>query len=286
MKQTSFFKELFIFRKPNEDKFQLIGAGICMAIPLFIGYFTNNPAIGNFGSLGIFTFLYYKRLPFKNFLTYLSLIGIFLLLGNLVGILSSSIEWLIPITIASVAFLARIIFRIYQIEKPGAFFIVMVTSMGTSMALPVNQIPLMMSYFFLGIVVSLLVASIIFFINRKKELPKSESIHWKTRLHNDPSALLDALNYASILFLASYLSQSFQLPNAYWMTVSCAAVLQGENLKAIMHRNVQRILGTIIGVLIAGILLSLPLTFLQTIFLICFLFVAVEFFCKTQLYHC
>lgn len=48
------------------------------------------------------------------------------------------------------------------------------------------------------------------------------------RLYIDPASLLDALHYAAILFLAAYLSQSLHLINAYWMTFTCAAILQGK----------------------------------------------------------
>lgn len=79
------------------------------------------------------------------------------------------------------------------------------------------------------------------------------------RLYIDPASLLDALHYAAILFLAAYLSQSLHLINAYWMTFTCAAILQGENLHSVMQRNVQRILGTSLGLLLSAILLMIPL---------------------------
>ncbi len=67
------------------------------------------------------------------------------------------------------------------------------------------------------------------------------------------------MHYAAILFLAAYLSQSLHLVNAYWMTFTCAAILQGENLHSVMQRNVQRILGTSLGLLLSAILLMIPL---------------------------
>jgi len=100
------------------------------------------------------------------------------------------------------------------------------------------------------------------------------------RLYVDPAALLDALHYAVILFLATYISQSLHLTNSYWMIVSCAAVLQGENLRAVMHRNLQRIFGTMVGLLISALLLNIALSPLQTIGLICLLFMTVEFSVK------
>ncbi|MGX7129698.1 FUSC family protein [Enterococcus wangshanyuanii] len=281
MESSSFFKELLVFHKPQKAPFRLVGAGICMAIPLFIGYFSNNLLIGSFGSLGIFTFLYYQTLPFKDLMIRLSSVGSFLLLGNLLGMLSTHVPWVIPIMIALIAFLARIIFRLYAIAKPGAFFIVMVTAMGSGTKIPLDRIPIMMSYVLLGVITSLVVAVILYFVEGSVEAkPVEKKISLQERLYIDPAALLDALHYAAILFLATYISQSLHLTNAYWMIVSCAAVLQGDNLRAIMHRNVQRIFGTMVGLLIAALLLSIAFTTLQSILLICFFFLTVEFFIK------
>ncbi|MGX7244184.1 FUSC family protein [Enterococcus quebecensis] len=279
MHRSSFFKELIVFQKPEKAPFRLIGAGICMAMPLFIGYFSNNLLIGSFGSLGIFTFLYYQTLPLKELLIRLGSVGAFLLFGNLIGVLSSHIPWLIPFAIAIIAFSARIIFRLYRIAKPGAFFIVMVTAMGTGTKIPLEKVPIMMSYVLLGILTSLVLAVILYFIEGKSGTPQKK-ISLQERLYTDPAALLDALHYATILFLATYISQSLHLTNAYWMVVSSAAVLQGDNLRAIMHRNVQRILGSMIGLLIAALLLSISFTSLEMILLICFFFVTVEYFIR------
>lgn len=279
MRHSSFFKELIVFHKPKKAPFRLIGAGICMAVPLFIGYFSTNLLIGSFGSLGIFTFLYYQTLPLKKLLIRLSSVGAFLLFGNLVGVLSTHIPWLIPIAIALIAFLARIIFRLYTISKPGAFFIVMVTAMGSGTQIPLEKVPLVMSYVLLGILTSLVVAVLVYFVEGESAVPQKKT-SLQERLYTDPTALLDALHYAAILFLATYISQSLHLTNAYWMIVSCAAVLQGDNLRAIMHRNIQRIFGTMIGLLIAALLLSISFTSLETIILICFFFLTVEFFIK------
>ena len=78
--------------------------------------------------------------------------------------------------------------------------------------------------------------------------------------------------------LAAYLSQSLHLVNAYWMTFTCAAILQGENLHSVMQRNVQRILGTSLGLLLSAILLMIPFTPLQTIGIISILYAAFEGF--------
>lgn len=56
------------------------------------------------------------------------------------------------------------------------------------------------------------------------------------------------------------LAQLFRLEKAYWVPVSCLAVIQGASLQAVWNKQVQRILGTGIGLLVAWGLLLMPLS--------------------------
>ncbi|MFS1144974.1 FUSC family protein [Enterococcus faecalis] len=277
MKNSTFLKDLFAIDKANDELFRLVGVAICMAIPLLIGYFSNNLLIGTFGSMGIYTFIYYQPLPLPQLLRRLNIVGFFIVLGNSLGMLSHHVPWLIPITIAIVAFLARLLFRLYGIEKPGALLVIMSTAMGTSNNFPLHKIPIMASFVLLGVVTGIIMGIVLHFID-KRPYVFQKRMSLQERLYIDPASLLDALHYAAILFLAAYLSQSLHLVNAYWMTFTCAAILQGENLHSVMQRNVQRILGTSLGLLLSAILLMIPFTPLQTIGIISILYAAFEGF--------
>ncbi|MGK0551014.1 FUSC family protein [Enterococcus faecalis] len=282
MKISTFLKNLFTINRSQENPIRIIGSGVCMAIPLLIGYFFNNLTISSFGSLGIFPLLYYQDLPRKQLLRRLGIVGCSLLSGVMVGMFSTHTPWTIPFAISGVAFGARILFRLYGIAKPGGFFIIMVTAMGTAMKIPLAKIPIMIGFVSIGVLTSLVIATLLSFYLQRHAVPmvSQKKMSLQERLYVDPAALLDALHYAVILFLATYISQSLHLTNSYWMIVSCAAVLQGENLRAVMHRNLQRIFGTMVGLLISALLLNIALSPLQTIGLICLLFMTVEFSVK------
>jgi len=55
------------------------------------------------------------------------------------------------------------------------------------------------------------------------------------------------------------LAQGLNLQRAYWVPVSCLAVIQEMSLRAVWNRHFQRIAGTGIGLLLAGACLALPL---------------------------
>ncbi|MBU5359802.1 FUSC family protein [Enterococcus raffinosus] len=278
--EQSFFKELIHYNKPKESPVRLIGAGLCMISVLFTGYLSHQLAISSYGSLGIFTFLYYQRLPLKQLMLRLSIVGTFLTAANFLGMLSTHAVWTAPIVVATVGFLGRFFFRLYGIAKPGPFFIVMVTAMGVSTNVPLAKIPVMSSYFFIGVLFSLLGAFIMHFVEKDSFPANQVKKALKERINEDPAVVIDSLLYSGILFFAVYLSMGLQLKNPYWLVVSCASILQGDNLRAMAHRNIQRIFGTIIGLAIAAFLLNLPLSVFETLLMITALFVTVEYFVK------
>ena len=59
--------------------------------------------------------------------------------------------------------------------------------------------------------------------------------------------------------LSLALAQTLQLERPYWVPVSCLAVIQGVTLRAVWNRQVHRIIGTSIGLVVAWALLALPL---------------------------
>ena len=278
--EQSFFKELIHYNKPKESPVRLIGAGLCMISVLFTGYLSHQLAISSYGSLGIFTFLYSQRLPLKQLMLRLTIVGTFLTAANFLGMLSTHAVWTAPIVVAMVGFLGRFFFRLYGIAKPGPFFIVMVTAMGVSTNVPLAKIPVMSSYFFIGVLFSLLGAFIMHFVEKDSFPVNQVKKTLKERINEDPAVVIDSLLYSGILFFAVYLSMGLQLKNPYWLVVSCASILQGDNLRAMAHRNIQRIFGTIIGLAIAAFLLNLPLSVFETLLMITALFVTVEYFVK------
>lgn len=55
------------------------------------------------------------------------------------------------------------------------------------------------------------------------------------------------------------LAQALQLERPYWVPVSCLAVIQGASLRAVWTKQVHRIAGTAVGLLLAWGLLLMPL---------------------------
>src|SRR5690606_36073603 len=71
--------------------------------------------------------------------------------------------------------------------------------------------------------------------------------------------VFDSLIIGAFVGISLALAQALQLEKAYWVPVSCLAVIQGHTLRAVWNKQLQRIIGTSIGLLVAWALLLLPL---------------------------
>ncbi|MGG4494664.1 FUSC family protein [Brevibacillus reuszeri] len=67
---------------------------------------------------------------------------------------------------------------------------------------------------------------------------------------------LSAARFGVVLMIADLVAYSFEFNRSYWITLSCAAVMSGSTIIATFHRALQRSLGTIVGIMIAAIVLS------------------------------
>ncbi len=60
----------------------------------------------------------------------------------------------------------------------------------------------------------------------------------------------------------------FDLARSYWVPLSCVAVMSGSTIVATYHRAIQRSIGTIVGILIAGVILAMqPSGFMIALFI-------------------
>ncbi|UQZ84657.1 Inner membrane protein YccS [Paenibacillus konkukensis] len=67
---------------------------------------------------------------------------------------------------------------------------------------------------------------------------------------------LTAIRYGVVLAAAAVIAGSLHFRHAYWVPLSCAAVMSGSTIVATFHRAIQRSIGTIAGVVIATLILS------------------------------
>ncbi|GAA3313021.1 hypothetical protein GCM10020331_002190 [Ectobacillus funiculus] len=117
-----------------------------------------------------------------------------------------------------------------------------------------------------------------FFIpdNRERVVPSkdpslaSKSIRAVFRSALDKHSQVVSASYRSglVILIATFIAYALGIERLYWVPLSCASVLQGATILAVLHRALQRSVGTAVGILIAGGIFALnPSFFLMLGFL-------------------
>ncbi|MEH7239026.1 FUSC family protein [Bacillus sp. JJ1562] len=91
---------------------------------------------------------------------------------------------------------------------------------------------------------------------------------------------ISSVRFGVITAIAAIIAYQFEFVRSYWIPLSCVAVMSGATIVATFHRAIQRFLGTTIGIVIAGFILSfqpsgivialiiLVLTFITELFIV------------------
>lgn len=85
---------------------------------------------------------------------------------------------------------------------------------------------------------------------------------------------LSSVRYGTILTIAAIIAYSADFNRSYWIPLSCAAVMSGSTIIATFHRAVQRTFGTVIGLLIASLILAaVHKEFIIVLIILCLTFI-------------
>lgn len=146
--------------------------------------------------------------------------------------------------------------RYYRIGPPASLFFVMVAAIGAYSPVPVLELPLMVGLVFLGGLLAAVIAFAYSLVVLRLQAPAPvEPLPVPTFDY----VVLDSVLIGALVGLSLAIAVAFQMERPYWVPVSCMAVIQGTTLRAVWNRNLQRVAGTAVGMLVAWGLLSLPL---------------------------
>ena len=67
---------------------------------------------------------------------------------------------------------------------------------------------------------------------------------------------INAVRFTLITLFAAVIAYEFGFARSYWVPLSCVAVISGATVVATFHRAIQRGIGTVVGILIASLILS------------------------------
>lgn len=183
--------------------------------------------------------------------------GISITLAALIGFSTRNMLPLLPFLFAVINFCAYLFFKANQHNFPyyfhiGLLFLLANNNVGGSLSSP--------KIIAIGMGLTLLIACIMVSYRKSKGrpffnkqfYPKYLCKKYRDLFQRDEKVLLRSAVHSVILFLLAWISYAVYGHRGYWLLLSGSAVLIGEELGNIRIRGIKRILGAIVGFLIAG----------------------------------
>lgn len=237
-------------------------AGLSVFVPLAILTLTGHLEWSAFAAFGAFTSLYGRAAPHAERtalqVTIASVLVAAVTLGCAVGLLPHRQWWLIVVG-ALVAAGASLLSDAFRWHPPGPLFVVFAFTVCAT-------IPPSASNVLIGFVVSALSAAFSVLIGRVGMLRETGPRRWVSPPQADIRAAWQAdgarVHLARFVIavgaagvLGELIGTQYGGSHAYWAMVAAVAGLSGSTQRARMIRGGQRFVGTLLGVLAAGLIL-------------------------------
>lgn len=231
-------------------------AALAIGLPLLIGAYFDRLDYGLVSSLGGLVFLYLPNTPLSHRMLSLMACAFGMSASYALGLMSHFLPLLLVPVLTFIAILVSMVCRFYALGPPGSLFFIMAAAIGAYSPVEVLQVPLFVGLLTLGCLLAGLIALFYSIYILRWQAPQPVAAL--------PPATFDFVVFDSIVIgvfvgISLALAQLLQLDRAYWVPVSCLAVIHGASLRAVWTKKVHRLAGTGIGLLLTWGLLTLPL---------------------------
>lgn len=232
-------------------------AALSSGLPLLVGAWFGHLEYGLISSLGGLVFLYLLDTPMYHRMVVLLACAFAMLASYAAGVISQLYAPAAIPALTGTAMLVTMACRYYNMPPPGSFFFVMAASVGAHTPGTILEVPFKVGLLAMGSLLASLIAFIYSVIMLRRQPPKPVPAVPKPTFD---FVVFDSVVIGAFVGIALTLAQVLQLAQPYWVPISCMAVIQGMTLRAVWTKQIHRIVGTGIGLLLAWAILMLPLT--------------------------
>jgi hypothetical protein len=231
-------------------------AAIASGGPLLAAAWHGNLALGLAASLGGLVFLYLPRAAGARGLARVAGCAIGMVASHAIGTASQVSPAATVAATGLVAFAAALLCRWRGVGPPAALFFVMAVSIAAQTPVHPGRALLNTELLAAGCLLALAVA-VVYRLLLPHDIAATPA---RPAPAGGAVILAESLVIGSFVALSLAVAQTAGLERPYWVPVSCMAVLQGASLRAAWTRQLQRIAGTGVGMLLFGALAAAPLT--------------------------
>lgn len=251
------FKD-FIELKKTDRKWHLpVLAGICVGLPVMVGFFTGHMQDGKLASMAALVILYIQSQELNRRMIVLMTCSFGIMVSFAVGLIFGFNGYVASAVLGVYAFVVHLVlYYLKMVRPPGNFFFIMFASVAITMPHNMELVPHHLGLAALGTIVSCLLGLVYSLFTLTPNSTDSETI---TITKNQYVNFIESLTYGFFVGLSLLVAYLLELEYPYWVPTSCAAVMQGISATHIWQRSAQRVLGTFIGLLLTwGILMLNP----------------------------
>lgn len=232
-----------------------IATALSVGLPLLVGAYFGHMDYGLISCLGGLTFLYLPETPLHHRMIYLVACAFAMSASYALGLMSHFLPVTVILSLTFISIVVTMLCRFYCVGPPGSAFFIMAAAIGAYSPCEVPEIPLKVGLMTLGAILACMIAFAYSLIMLRIRPAKP--------IEPLPPATFDFVIFDSIIIgiaigISLFLAYLFQIERAYWVPISCLVIIQGMSLRAAWVRQVHRLLGTGIGLLVAWGLLSIP----------------------------
>ena len=242
---------------PSERPWQMpVAAALASGLPLAMAAAFDRLNYGFTASLAGLVFLYLPATALSHRMTRIAVCALGMAACYTLGLLCHFTPWLTVPTLAGLTMLVTLLIRRHAVGPPGSLFFVMAAAIGAETPMETRQLPVMVGWFCSGAMLACLIALVYSLHSLRHRKPKP--------VHRSPQPTFDGIVFDAVIIGACVgislgLAHLLRLEKSYWVPVACLAVIQGTTLRAVWNRQVHRIIGTTLGLVLAWAILSLPL---------------------------
>ena len=227
-------------------------AAIAISFPVFVGAYFDALSSGIKASLGAMVILNIPlvgKLPYR--LVTVMAWGFAMSLCFALGLIAQQAPLLKLPIFTLMAFGIVIFGRYYRQPPPAGLFVMMAGAIALFIPLPLEDILRATGLVMLGSGFALVMALLysLFLLATRPATPTPTYSY-------EPDTITESLIVASFVSLALLIAVTLQLSNPYWAAVSCFLIIQGIHLRTMWIKQIHRLLGTVLGVVLASWMLS------------------------------
>jgi hypothetical protein len=231
-------------------------SALAIGLPLLVGAWFDHLDYGLVSSMGGLAFLYQPATPLAHRLVALMAAAFGLCACYILGVMTHFLPPLIVPVLTFAAIVVSMLCRFFMVAPPGSLFFVMAAAIGVYSPIEFLQIPTFVGLLTMGCLLACLIA--FFYSLYSLRLVAPQAVPALPPLDFD-FVVFDSIVIGAFVGISLMLAQFLQLDRPYWVPVSCLAVIQGASLRAVWNKQVHRIAGTALGLVVAWGLLALPL---------------------------